>query len=240
MEITLYIILLVYFLIGGIVISIVNKGKEPATKKYNWVKYFVYLVIVNALFASILFRPAIFHVICIIIFVLGLYEILNLTLTIKKAKDGSIALLILGMLSFSFYHFSLMPKKYLFYTLFMTTVFDAFSQLAGQLFGKRKMAPKISPNKTYEGLAGGLFFSLFTSMLIYRLLPTNMGQAFLLGLGMSMSALAGDLLASYCKRRFGIKDFSRLIPGHGGVLDRFDSLITSGSFMFVMADIFKL
>jgi phosphatidate cytidylyltransferase len=133
-----------------------------------------------------------------------------------------------------------MPKRYLFYTLFLTTVFDAFSQLSGQLLGKRKLVPKISPNKTYEGLFGGLLFALFTAVLIHKLLFISIGQSFILGLGISGFAFLGDLLASYCKRRFQIKDFSKLIPGHGGILDRFDSFITAGAFMLIIVAIFEI
>lgn len=234
MEIKLYIILVVYFLVGGIVMAIVNKGKEPSFKKKNWVKYFVYLIIVNVLFIFILFWPALFHLLCLVIIAFGFYEILKLTYQLKKAKPGLFSLLVFSLLSFFFYYFSLMPKRYLFYTLFLTTVFDSFSQLTGQLFGKNKLVPKISPNKTYEGLFGGLVFALFTAILIHGLLNIPIGQSFLLGLGLSASAFVGDLLASYSKRKFEVKDFSSLIPGHGGVLDRFDSILASGPFMFLI------
>ena len=220
--------------------AIVNKNKGPEFKKKNWVKFFVYLIIINVLFVSILFWPSFFHFLSILIIVLGFYEILNLSYNFKKVKLGLIALLLLSFLSFFFYHFSLMPKRYLFYTLFLTTVFDSFSQLTGQLFGRRKLAPKISPNKTYEGLFGGLIFSLFTSVLIHNLLSISIGQSFILGLGLSGFALLGDLLASYCKRKFNTKDFSKIIPGHGGVLDRFDSLIATGLFMFLIVTFLKI
>jgi len=127
-----------------------------------------------------------------------------------------------------------MPKKYLFYTLFLTTVFDSFSQLTGQLLGRKKVFLKISPNKTYAGLLGGLIFAVITSILIHNQLSISVYESIFLGIGLSGFALIGDLLASYCKRKFNIKDFSKIIPGHGGVLDRFDSLLSTGSFMFLI------
>lgn len=240
MELKLYVILLIYFLLGGVVMARVNRNKAPADKKQNWLKYFVYLVIVNALFVAILFWPQLFHVLCLIIIVLGFYELLNLTYRLNKRRLGLVALLLYAGLAFFFYHFSLLPARYLFYTLFLTTVFDAFSQLSGQLVGKRKLAPRISPNKTYEGLFGGLVFASITAMVINELLSLSVGQSFLLGLALSAVALLGDLLASFCKRRFGVKDFSRLIPGHGGVLDRFDSFITAGSLMLLITKILDM
>lgn len=240
MEHKLYVILLIYFLLGGLIMARVNRNKAPAYKKKNWLKYFVYLLIVNTLFISILFWPLLFHTLCLLILTLGFYELLALVSPFKKVKLGLATLMVYAGLAFFFYHFSLLPARYLFYTLFLTTIFDAFSQLSGQLFGKRKLAPRISPNKTYEGLFGGLFFALFTAMIIHELLSLSVGQSFLLGIGLTATALLGDLLASFCKRRFNTKDFSRLIPGHGGVLDRFDSFIVAGSFMLLITKILHM
>ncbi|RLD54525.1 MAG: hypothetical protein DRJ05_14495 [Bacteroidetes bacterium] len=120
------------------------------------------------------------------------------------------------------------------------TVFDAFSQISGQLLGKRKLFPKISPNKTVEGLFGGFMASIFTSFMIRDLLGINEIQSVAIGFGVSLFAFAGDFLASYCKRKFGIKDFSNLIPGHGGFLDRFDSLILGGLFMYLLTKYFVI
>ena len=240
MEAKLYLILLSYFLVGGLVMARVTRNKDAAFRKSNWTKYVVYLIIVNALFLSILFWPSLFQLFCLLIIAGGVYEIVALTVKGKQRKLGIIALAILAGFSLLFYQFSQLPPKYLFYTLFLTTVFDAFSQLSGQLFGKRKLVPTISPNKTYEGLLGGLGFALLTAVLIHELLSLSIGQSFMLGLGVAAFAFMGDLLASYCKRRFHTKDFSKLIPGHGGVLDRFDSFIATGSFMLFIFTILEL
>lgn len=234
MEIKLYIFLLVYFTIGGVIMLFITKNKEVAFRKKNWLKYFVYLIIINLLFGSILFAPILFHYLTVFILVLGFYEIFRLIYQSKKLMVGFISLIIFFCFAIMFYQFSFSPPKYLFYTLFLTTVFDSFSQLSGQLFGKNKLLLKISPNKTYEGLVGGLLTSILTSILIRDLLSINVVQAIFLGVGFSSFAFLGDLLASYCKRKFNVKDFSRIIPGHGGVLDRFDSLLPTASFMYII------
>jgi len=236
MEIKLYIILLIYFIIGGIVMFFVNRNKEVAFRKNNWLKYFVYLILINLLFVSILVDSIYFSYISVIIIILGLFEISRLFYISKKYKVGIIALFIFLCFAFLYYQFSYMPKKYLFYTLFLTTVFDSFSQLAGQLLGRKKIFFKISPNKTYAGLFGGLIFAVITSIIIHNQLSISVFQSIFLGVGLSGFALIGDLLASYCKRKFNIKDFSKIIPGHGGVLDRFDSLLSTGSFMFLIVN----
>ncbi len=240
MEVKLYIIILVYFLIGGGIMAVINRNKTPEVSKNNWVKYFVYLLIVNILFITITFRPGLFRYICLVIIAFGFYELGSLSFKLKKGKIGWLSLGIFLLISVIFYHFSLMPKRYLFYTVFQVTVFDAFCQLSGQLFGRRKLIPKISPNKTYEGLLGGLVLAVVTSILIRQLLLLTVWKALLLGLGVSFFALFGDLLASYCKRKFGTKDFSALIPGHGGFLDRFDSMLIAGPFMLFMEKYFEI
>lgn len=95
--------------------------------------------------------------------------------------------------------------------------FDAFSQFFGQIFGRHSLIRKISPNKTIEGCAGGMLICVLTSFCMF-------GQLWK-GLYISFFALSGDLLASFVKRRAGVKDFSRILPGQGGILDRFDSYI---------------
>jgi len=234
MEIKLYILLLFYFLVGGIIMFYVNKNKDSKFRKNNWLKYFVYFILVNLLFVSVLVNSIFFHYVSIVILILGYYEIFKMTYGSGNIKAGAVIITAFSFFAFACYNFSLMPKAYLFYTLFLTTVFDAFSQLTGQLLGKKKLFTKVSPNKTVEGLLGGIVFSVLTSVVIRNLLGISLIKSVLLGAGLVGFAFLGDILASYCKRKFNRKDFSNLIPGHGGVLDRFDSLISAGSFMFLI------
>lgn len=109
--------------------------------------------------------------------------------------------------------------------LFITFIGDSGAYFAGRAFGKRKLAPKTSPNKTVAGLVGGLaaatvFFSLYGALLklapLWQLLPCALLAACV--------AQLGDLAFSLIKRQFGVKDYGSLLPGHGGAYDRFDSL----------------
>jgi phosphatidate cytidylyltransferase len=240
MELWLYGILIAYFILGGMIMAIVNRRKGADERRKNWIKYVVYLFLVNLLFIAILFWPRLFQVLCLTILVIGFLEITRHSFLSNNWKTGGIALLLFVGLSYLFYHFSLMSSNYHFYALFLTTVFDSFSQLGGQLFGKRKLIPSISPNKTIEGLLIGLLVALLTAALIHKLLVIGTVLSMLIGLGVIFFAFWGDLAASYCKRRFKIKDFSRLLPGHGGILDRFDSLIAAGAFLWVIEKILGL
>ena len=102
---------------------------------------------------------------------------------------------------------------------------DTFAYIFGRLFGKHKMAPKISPKKTWEGLAGGVIFTVILAYFIEMYQPNMRGNWMVVGFLVSIFAPLGDLVESQLKRSFGVKDSGNIIPGHGGVLDRLDSFI---------------
>lgn len=103
---------------------------------------------------------------------------------------------------------------------------DTFAYLFGNLFGKKKLCPHISPNKTVGGSIGGILGSILLTMIFSKLM--NLGNVVLfmiLAIIVSIMAQLGDLAASKIKRLTKIKDFGDIIPGHGGVMDRFDSIL---------------
>lgn len=120
---------------------------------------------------------------------------------------------------------SLMLFVYLFLITMLT---DTYAHLAGTLIGKHKLAPKISPKKTWEGaIVGGIFGTLCAATFYYIAISNNVNVLGLLIVTLFLSCLGqlGDLFFSAVKRNHDIKDFSNIMPGHGGVLDRLDSII---------------
>lgn len=113
-------------------------------------------------------------------------------------------------------------------TLLLTWASDTGAYCAGKLWGKNKMIPLISPNKTWEGAIGGLVLSSIVALLFFLITDmqsTNLAYVLALGIGASIMAQFGDLFISGIKRFFQVKDSGKILPGHGGILDRFDSFL---------------
>ncbi len=110
------------------------------------------------------------------------------------------------------------------FVLAVAWVTDTFAYFSGMLFGKKKLCPEISPKKTVAGAIGGTLFGTAAGLAIcaFALDEPLLGLA---ALPLSVISQLGDLAASVIKRRFGVKDYGKVFPGHGGVLDRFDSII---------------
>jgi phosphatidate cytidylyltransferase len=116
--------------------------------------------------------------------------------------------------------------------------FDSGAFFAGHFFGKHKLAPSISPAKTWEGVAGGLVFSIAAALLCTtRPLGVPWYLAILLGILIGIAATLGDLAESLIKRQTHVKDSGQFIPGHGGILDRIDSLLFAVIVVFIFAQL---
>lgn len=103
---------------------------------------------------------------------------------------------------------------------------DVFAYLVGVTLGRHKMAPRISPHKSWEGFAGGIAGATATSALVGRFwMGGDVWLWIAFGLVVSLAAVGGDLAESWFKRAAGVKDSGRLLPGHGGLLDRFDATL---------------
>ena len=110
---------------------------------------------------------------------------------------------------------------------------DTFAYLVGKNFGRRKLFERISPKKTVEGFLGGLIFTIIGSYVAFIVTGLLDLEAWLgLAVIMSVFGTLGDLIQSKFKRQAGVKDSGRLMPGHGGLFDRLDSIIFASPFVF--------
>ena len=122
---------------------------------------------------------------------------------------------------------------------------DMFAYFFGVLFGKTKLIPSISPKKTVEGSIGGIlfcglafvFYGFILKNWVHVSTEFNYFLLFLYGVVISVVSQIGDLVMSAVKRHFGIKDYGRIFPGHGGMLDRFDSILAVATMLFILNEI---
>ncbi len=227
-----FVIIQGYFLIGAILFHQARRA-QPVGSKPPWRKYLVYLLVVNLVVFSITTHRLLFRILALTIVIGGLVEIMRAL----KGKSsgftiGTLALYLL--LTVGFISFSGLPSRLLLWTYLIIFLFDGFSQICGQLFGRTNLAATISPGKTLEGSLGAMSITLLSAAGLSYLWELNVYDFLALALLICCTALLGDLLASSLKRRCGIKDFGKVLPGHGGLLDRFDSFLFSGAVIWLL------
>jgi phosphatidate cytidylyltransferase len=236
MILDIYIIIFIYFVIGGFGFYFIYRKKDPQVAAKNRTKFISYFLIIHTLFFSIVIEPVVFHYLALFILFIGLGEIIGLFLKSGYEKKWffSLSLMIFLLFGAGFICFSRMDKNLILFTFLILSVFDAFSQISGQLMGRYKLFPSISPGKTIEGFAGGAIIAVASSLLLTGLTGYYDLNTLVLASGIVLSAFTGDMFASFYKRKYMVKDYSNLIPGHGGFLDRFDSLVAGAAFIAIL------
>jgi phosphatidate cytidylyltransferase len=182
----------------------------------------------------------------LVLFVLGLC-VLQLVSRANTAGLAAISATLLGLMYVPWLlnfiqKINFFPRAdgrfYVIYFLVVTKFSDMGAYVAGSLFGRHKLCPRVSPGKTWEGLGGAVFFSTAASLAFQgfasnRLAGMNWFHAVVLGVLLSLAAVVGDLIESLFKREAGVKDSGRFIPGIGGVLDLLDSLLFNAPIMYL-------
>ncbi|MBO0593456.1 phosphatidate cytidylyltransferase [Cellulophaga sp. E16_2] len=167
------------------------------------------------------------------LYALGISLLVIVLFLIRNSSLKQLSGIVLGLVIalFVFPHLVFLREgvlgvKALVFLVVVTELNDVFQYVMGKSFGKRKIMPKISPNKTWAGVVGGVFLTLILSAILgYFLLPSPLVVNIVLGLILGISGFFGDIFMSLLKRRTNVKDTGQLLPGHGGLLDRMDSLI---------------
>tara|TARA_B100001057_G_scaffold297609_1_gene297874 strand:- start:1651 stop:2334 length:684 start_codon:yes stop_codon:yes gene_type:complete len=180
---------------------------------------FIYLIFKGGSYFVIFF---------ILLLVIIIYEF---NVSSKNKINFWLRLLIITMFIISFFHFiflriafDIFIIEYLMYIIFSIWIFDSFSLIGGRLIGGKKLIPSISPNKTYSGLVSGFIsLVLFSTLLMVYFDQNPIIILFTIVIG--IISFIGDAIESFAKRFLKIKDFSNLMPGHGGILDRMDAFI---------------
>lgn len=161
-------------------------------------------------------------------------SILLIAIVISKNKftfdQASFFLLATLYIGASFYYLIIVRFEglnYFLFILFIIWATDSGAYFVGKYLGKRKLWPEISPNKTIGGAVGGILAAVFVAILFQWIYPFDKSylSIFFIAIFISVVGQFGDLVASAIKRHYDIKDFGKIFPGHGGILDRLDSLI---------------
>lgn len=187
----------------------------------------------------------------LLVFVVFLFILLGISVFSHgkyKVQDVSTAFVLIFYIIFGFSSILAIRGsdngQYLFLLIFISAwISDTGAYFTGVLFGKHKLIPDVSPKKTVEGAVGGLVFCVAAFIIfgvimqkLYDLTPNYIILA-CLGFVMSVVSMCGDLVASLVKRQYDLKDYSKLIPGHGGIMDRFDSIIATASVLYVLLNV---
>jgi phosphatidate cytidylyltransferase len=163
------------------------------------------------------------------------------TLFLKRPKEAivDIAVTLLGMIYigwfFSYFLFIRALSEnggYLFFLASTIWALDTIAYFVGKKFGKHKLLPSISPNKSVEGAIAGFIFGIIAAVVFGYYAGFNMIHSLILGILIVVMAQLGDLFESLIKRDAEVKDSSNLVPGHGGLLDRMDSFILAGPVVY--------
>ena len=243
--------LIIFILVGGrflrlgiLVLSILGlfelfkvsrkKGVKPLSLLAYVASIAYYITLDNKYLSNSIYYKYLFAIIVMAILLLMCFTVIN-----TKYNYIDIAVTLFGFIYIPVFFGNIILVNqmkygnYLIWLIFISSwLCDTGAYYSGRFLGKHKLAPKVSPNKTVEGSIGGLIssclacgvFGIFIRSININI-NINIIHFFLIGLICGVSCQVGDLVASSIKRYTAVKDFSNLIPGHGGILDRFDSIL---------------
>ncbi len=206
-------------------------------------KYIGYLlgILTYCIFASLVFDDILLKIgilgYILLFFTLLVYELLieynNPFTNIAYTVLGVIYVVVpFGFVNLIIHHYSVSYAPILMSLFIFVWCNDTFAYLVGRKLGKHKLFERISPKKTWEGSLGGFVFTIISAIVVSLFFKAlNIWEFILIAMSVAVVGTFGDLIESMFKRQMGVKDSGKILPGHGGILDRFDSMLTVLLFM---------
>lgn len=221
------------FAAGAVAFWWASRRVSADVRRGRWIKFATYVLIVHAVLAAAIAGRGAIGALIVAIAAAGVVELFRASRSLRRVRFW--ILIVFAAVAAAAIAFALTARPLLSaYLYLVVAAFDGFSQAGGQLAGRRRLAPKVSPGKTIEGFLIGIAGAIVCALLLRGPASVDAGVAVTLAAIASFAGLAGDLAASWVKRRAGIKDYATLLPGHGGVLDRFDSFLAVAAVMCVL------
>jgi phosphatidate cytidylyltransferase len=213
------------FAAGAALMALANRRTAAAVARARWLKFAVFFLIVHGVLgAAAAGRPWILGLLGVIL-AAGSLELWRAWRRIAVPRPARVWLVFLAAAILALWNAWRLPPAAFAFVFIVTATCDGFSQVVGQWLGRRPLAPRVSPGKTIGGFLGGLAAAIGVALLVRGLLPIAPAAAAALAVLLAVTGLGGDLAASWVKRRAALKDYSAALPGQGGFLDRFDSLL---------------
>ena len=241
----------------GILVILLSREYTEILKHKGFLPSFKIIIISSALFGFIAYNK-LFDLVPLVLIITAFASLMWVLFRGKQPYIANVATTIFGALYCGWFplHFLMLRQigetssgdsiaypigaSFCILILFTVSVTDIFCYFAGCKFGKHKLAPVISPNKTIEGSIGGTLMCLLFSVLIGMPLGLPWFHAVILGILIATFAQIGDLCESMIKRDAGVKDSSNILPGHGGIMDRTDSYLMTFAVVYYYAQYFIL
>lgn len=203
-------------------------------------RFITTIILLPIIIFFIIFNKYFFILLLVAILVISFYEWINLNKNRSNIFTSAGSVVILLFIFFAYFLRGNNNESIIFFlwVIFVCVFSDIGGYFVGKLLGSKKITP-ISPNKTYEGMVGSFVFSLFPITFLLFFKPDILiliWKYIILSFVFSLICQAGDIIVSYYKRISGVKDTGKLLPGHGGLLDRIDGLI----FVIIFAGILKI
>lgn len=196
-------------------------------------------ILAIAILTSIIYSDSLFKLMLLIISILMYYEWYNITKSDNRFAIAGIFIILFPIFClYKIHEISYGKIAIILYAVIIASV-DSFAMFGGKFLGGAKLAPKISPNKTWSGFFAGVISAIIVAIVGYYIVQEYNVRYSLVSFILASALIASveqcsDLFISFFKRKFGVKDSGSIIPGHGGVLDRFDGIILTAPLLLLL------